>query len=225
MNANRLRELRKQISHAFIQSEAETIADLESRLGNHDQQPIVEFSKKLITSVRARHARRAPFEAFLQEYSLSSEEGIVLMGIAEALLRIPDIETQSRFLQEKLADADWHRHLLHSDSLLVNLASHALLVGGRIEDKVRHAQQSGPNILDGLLLRLGEPLIRTAVKQSVQQLAQHFVIAENIGAAIRQAAHNPTYRYSFDMLGEAALTESDAEHYYQAYFQAIQALA
>lgn len=225
MNANRLCELRKQINRAFIQAEPEAIAGLEKYLGNYEQQRIGEFSSGLITSVRAQHTFESPFKAFLQEYSLNSEEGIVLMGIAEALLRIPDIHTQNHFLQEKLADADWHRHLLHSDSLLVNLASSVLLVGGIIEDRIRHARQNRQRIFDGLLVRLGEPLLRTAITQAVQQLAHHFVIAENIGAAIRQAAHNPTYRYSFDMLGEAALTEADAERYYRAYFQAIETLA
>jgi RHH-type proline utilization regulon transcriptional repressor/proline dehydrogenase/delta 1-pyrroline-5-carboxylate dehydrogenase len=222
---NRLRELRNQINRAFIRPEPGILIDLEKCLGNYDQQWVAEFSSRLITAIRSRPASKTSFAAFLQEYNLNSDEGIVLMGIAEALLRIPDIQTRNRFLQEKLADGDWRSHWLHSDSLLVNLASSTLLAGAKIEDRIRHAQQNGPSIFDGLLLRLGEPLIRTAIMQAIQQLAHHFVMAENIGAALVQADRHAAYRYSFDMLGESALTEDDAQRYYQAYLQAIETLA
>jgi len=225
INATRLHDLRSQINRAFIRPEPDSLIDLEKCLGNDDPQWIDEFSSRLITAIRTQPASKTSFAAFLQEYSLNSDEGIVLMAIAEALLRIPDIQTRNRFLQEKLADGKWQSHWLHSDSLLVNLASSALLASAKIEDRIRHVQQNGPSIFDGLLLRLGEPLIRTAITQAIQQLAHHFVIAETIDAALEQAARHAEYRYSFDMLGESALTEDDAKRYYQAYFQAIETLA
>lgn len=225
INATRLHDLRSQINRVFIRPESDSLIDLEKCLGDYDQQWIGEFSSRLIAAIRSQPASKTSFAAFLQEYSLNSDEGIVLMGIAEALLRIPDIQTRNRFLQEKLADGNWRSHWLHSDSLLVNLASSALLAGAKIEDRIRHVQQHGPSIFDGLLARLGEPLIRTAITQAIQQLAQHFVMAENIDAALTQAARHAEYRYSFDMLGESALTEDDARRYYQAYFQAIETLA
>lgn len=220
-NTNRLHQLRAMINLAFIKPESALLADLERHIGDYDRRWISDFASQLILAVRNQPSRKAPFEAFLQEYSLNSEEGIVLMGMAEALLRIPDIPTQNRFLRERLADADWYSHLLHSDSLLVNLASSALLLSGKIEDRVRHRL----HIFDDLLARYGEPLIRQALIQAMRQLAKHFVIAEDIGQALEHAAQNPAYRYSFDMLGEAALTGDDAERYFAAYLQAIDTLA
>lgn len=218
---NQSRERNDPINQAFIRAEPDVLADSIGYLGDYDKHSIAELAARLITKVRASHSGTQSFDAFLQEYSLSSEEGIVLMGMAEALLRIPDVATQNRFLQEKLAEADWYRHIAHSDSLLVNLASTALSISGKLEDRIRHPHL----IIDGLLSRLGEPLIRTALKQGMQQLARHFVIAENIDVALIEASGNPSYRYSFDMLGEAALTEADAERYFHAYFQAIETLS
>ncbi len=225
INEDRLHHLRRQINRAFIRPEPDILVELKNYLGNYDQQRIGAFSSQLITTIRAQSASKGSFEAFLQEYSLNSDEGIVLMGIAEALLRIPDVQTQNHFLQEKLFDGKWQSHLFHSDSWLVNLMSSALLVGAKIEEKIRHAQQNGQSILDGLLVRMGEPLIRSAIIQAIQLLANHFVIAESIDAALTQAARHSGYRYSFDMLGESALTDDDAQRYYQAYYQAIETLA
>ncbi|MDX8126425.1 bifunctional proline dehydrogenase/L-glutamate gamma-semialdehyde dehydrogenase PutA [Methylomonas sp. OY6] len=218
-NANRLAELRRRINQAFTQAEPQAISSLIARLGYYDSQTIGACSQAMIEAVRAKHKQPGLFEAFLHEYSLSSDEGIVLMSIAEALLRIPDSDTQNLFLRDKLANADWYSHWLHSDSLPVNLASGGLWISGKMEELVRQ------RVFDGLLSRLGEPLIRAAIKQAMQQMAEHFVIAENINAAIKQSGRNPAYHYSFDMLGEAALTEEDAERYFAAYRRAIESLA
>ncbi|AMK78047.1 MULTISPECIES: bifunctional proline dehydrogenase/L-glutamate gamma-semialdehyde dehydrogenase PutA [Methylomonas] len=218
-NANRLTELRQCINQVFTQAEPQAISGLIATLGDYDSQAIGAYSQALIEAVRAKHKQPGIFEAFLHEYSLNSDEGIVLMSIAEALLRIPDRDTQNLFLRDKLADADWHAHWLHSDSLPVNLASGSLWIGGKMEALIRQ------RVFDGLLSRLGEALIRAAIKQAMQQMAKHFVIAEDITAAVEQAGRNPAYRYSFDMLGEAALTEDDAERYFAAYRHAIVTLA
>ncbi|MEI8572649.1 bifunctional proline dehydrogenase/L-glutamate gamma-semialdehyde dehydrogenase PutA [Methylomonas sp. LW13] len=218
-NANRLAELRRRINQAFTQAEPRAISGLIARLGDYDSQAIGASTQALIEAVRAKHKQPGIFEAFLHEYSLSSDEGIVLMSIAEALLRIPDSDTQNLFLRDKLADADWYSHWLHSESVAVNLASGGLWISGKMEELVRQ------RVFDGLLSRLGEPLIRAAIKQAMQQMAEHFVIAENINAAIKQSDRNPAYHYSFDMLGEAALTQDDAERYCAAYRHAIETLA
>lgn len=224
-NSNTVDRLYSQINLAFLQSERDALAPLSSLLGSYDEQAIEAMASRLIDAVRSRNRHKPVFAAFLQEYSLSSEEGIVLMSMAEALLRIPDAQTQNRFLREKLADTAWHGHLSHSDSLWVNLASAALSLGGSLEDCIRQASSNGQLIMGALLTRLGEPLIRQALKQAMQQLAQHFVLAENIDLALAATTARPGYRYSFDMLGEAALTTDDAERYYQAYAQAIEALS
>ncbi|MGY6277809.1 bifunctional proline dehydrogenase/L-glutamate gamma-semialdehyde dehydrogenase PutA [Methylomonas sp. MgM2] len=224
-NSDSLLSLYQLINPSYVRTEAELLSELTAYLGDYDRQSAADLAAGLIADVRGRHFERSAFDAFLQEYSLNSEEGIVLMGMAEALLRIPDVETQRRFLQEKLAEADWHSHLMHSDSVLVNLASTALLLSGKMEERIRDIQHEQKRIFDELLSRLGEPLIRNAVKQAMQHLAKHFVIAETIEAALDQAKHNEHYRYSFDMLGEAALTEEDAERYYQAYAHAIETLS
>ncbi|WP_020482507.1 bifunctional proline dehydrogenase/L-glutamate gamma-semialdehyde dehydrogenase PutA [Methylomonas sp. MK1] len=218
-NANRLAELRQRINQVFTQAEPQAISGLIATLGDYDSQAIGASSQALIEGVRTKHKQPSIFEAFLHEYSLSSDEGIVLMSIAEALLRIPDSDTQNLFLRDKLADADWYSHWLHSDSVAVNLASSALWMSGKMEALIRQ------RVFASLLSRLGEPLVRTAIKQAMQQMAQHFVIAEDITNAIAQAGRNPAYRYSFDMLGEAALTEDDAERYFAAYRHAIVTLA
>ncbi len=218
-HANRLAELRRRINHAFTQAEPQAVSGLIATLGDYDSQAVGTYSQALIEAVRAKHKQPGIFDAFLHEYSLNSDEGIVLMSIAEALLRIPDSDTQNLFLRDKLADADWYSHWLRSDSVAVNLASGGLWISGKMEALIRQ------RVFAGLLSRLGEPLIRTAIKQAMQQMAEHFVIAEDITTAVEQAGRNPAYRYSFDMLGEAALTEDDAERYFAAYRHAIVTLA
>lgn len=226
MNQPDLSLFRNRINQAFLLPEALLVPHLLQQLDDYDRSGTEDFAKGLIAAIRGQHNQASPFEAFLQEYSLNSAEGIVLMSMAEALLRIPDQATQNRFLREKLADADWHSHLLHSDSLMVNLASSALLVSGKLEQQIRrHADDNRQPLLNGLLSRLGEPLIRNAVKQAMEYLARHFVLAEQIDTALDRAAAQPGYRYSFDMLGEAALTSADTERYFLAYSQAIATLA
>ncbi len=189
-----------------------------SALNGYDPASISESAKTLATAVRAKKHQQSVIEAFLQEYQLSSHEGIVLMGVAEALLRIPDSRTQDLFLQDKLAGVDWQSHLHHSDSPLVNLATRALLFAGDFE-----AHHDSPGF-EQLLSRMGAPVIRAAVKQAMQHLALQFVFAETIQEAVRRSEQDPVFRYSFDMLGEAALTEADAERYFEAYRSAINAL-
>ncbi|MDO9271161.1 MAG: bifunctional proline dehydrogenase/L-glutamate gamma-semialdehyde dehydrogenase PutA [Methylobacter sp.] len=190
-----------------------------SALNGYDPAAISESAKTLATAIREKKHQQSVIEAFLQEYQLNSHEGLVLMGIAEALLRIPDSRTQDLFLQEKLAGVDWQSHLQHSDSPLVNLATRALLFAGDFE--APHESQG----FEQLLSRMGAPVIRAAVKQAMQHLALQFVFAKSIQEAVQRSGQDPLYRYSFDMLGEAALTQADAERYFESYRSAINTLA
>ncbi|MDD5580092.1 MAG: bifunctional proline dehydrogenase/L-glutamate gamma-semialdehyde dehydrogenase PutA [Methylobacter sp.] len=220
-----LATLRTAINQAYLADEDEITGRLLAGLDIYDFIAIGDCAKTLVNGVRKKSGRQNVIEAFLQEYQLNSKEGIVLMGIAEALLRIPDNETQDLLLQEKLTHADWLSHLQQSDSFLVNLSTRALLFTSQFEDHIMLSGQHWFPVFDQLLARLGAPLIRTALRQVMQQLAQQFVIADSIRSAVERSRQNPAYRYSFDMLGEAALTAADAERYYQSYLAAIATLA
>ncbi|MEQ1559458.1 MAG: bifunctional proline dehydrogenase/L-glutamate gamma-semialdehyde dehydrogenase PutA [Methyloglobulus sp.] len=218
-------ELRTVINRSYLADEREVVDGLLSQLGTYDPVIASDCAKMLVNAVRAKKDRQSPIEAFLREYQLNSQEGIVLMGIAEALLRIPDSSTQDLFLQEKLTRADWQNHLRHSDSFLVNLSSQALLFTRQFEEHVLLTDQHWFPIFGQLLNRIGAPLIRTALKQVMAYLAEQFVFAESIQQAIERSEQENAYRHSFDMLGEAALTAGDAERYYQSYLSAIVTLA
>ena len=225
MKQDSLPALRSKINAFYLTDETETVHRLLDFLQDYDTEKIRKSAHKLVETVRKGNSQQTITEAFLNEYQLNSKEGIVLMGIAEALLRIPDAPTQDLFLREKLSGADWREHLEHSDSILVNLSTRALLLSGGIENRLSQRDNNWFQLFDELSSRLGVPLIRTALKQSMQQLAYRFVIAESIEQAMQQGEQHPAYRYSFDMLGEAALTATDAECYYGTYYAAIDALA
>ncbi|MGR8997809.1 MAG: bifunctional proline dehydrogenase/L-glutamate gamma-semialdehyde dehydrogenase PutA [Gammaproteobacteria bacterium] len=221
MTQEAIAALRADINQAYLADENQTIAKLLAYLDTYDPVKVSGCAKSLVEAVRTKKDQQTAIEAFLHEYQLNSEEGKVLLGIAEALLRIPDRRTQDLFLQEKLTHADWRSHLQHSDSLLVNFSTRTLLFTRQFEDHVASSER----IFEQLISRLGIPLIRTALKRAMQHLAQQFVIAESIQQAVLSSKQNPAYRYSFDMLGEAALTASDAERYFQSYMNAIATLA
>jgi RHH-type transcriptional regulator, proline utilization regulon repressor / proline dehydrogenase / delta 1-pyrroline-5-carboxylate dehydrogenase len=221
MTQEEIAALRAAINQAYLADENQIIAELLTHLDNYDPLIVCGSAKSLVDAVRAKKDQQTAIEAFLHEYQLNSEEGIVLMAIAEALLRIPDSRTQDLFLQEKLTHADWRSHLQHSDSLLVNFSTSALLLTRQFKDHVASSER----IFEQLISRLGTPLIRTALKQAMQHLAQQFVIAESIQQAIQSCKQNPAFRYSFDMLGEAAITATDAECYFRSYSEAIATLA
>jgi RHH-type proline utilization regulon transcriptional repressor/proline dehydrogenase/delta 1-pyrroline-5-carboxylate dehydrogenase len=217
--------LRSAINQAYLADENEIVDELLARLGTYDPEIISDCAKTLVNAVRAKKDQQSPIEAFLREYQLNSQEGIVLMGIAEALLRIPDSTTQDLFLKEKLTHADWQNHLQHSDSFLVNLSSQVLLFTSKFEDHVLLSDRHWFPVFEKLISRIGAPLIRTALKQVMHYLAEQFVFADSIQHAVQRCEQETAYRYSFDMLGEAALTADDAERYYHAYLSAIVKLA
>jgi RHH-type proline utilization regulon transcriptional repressor/proline dehydrogenase/delta 1-pyrroline-5-carboxylate dehydrogenase len=217
--------LRAAINQAYLADENEIVGELLTSLGTYNPVIVSDCAKTLVNAVRAKKDHQSPIEAFLREYQLDSQEGIVLMGIAEALLRIPDSHTQDLFLQEKLTHADWQNHLQHSDSFLVNLSSQALLFTSKFEDHVLLSERHWFPVFEKLLSRIGAPLIRTALKQVMHYLAEQFVFADSIQQAVQRCEQETSYRYSFDMLGEAAITADDAERYYQSYLSAIAKLS
>jgi len=177
------------------------------------------------TLVRRLRGEAQPglMEVFLAEYGLSTDEGIALMCLAEALLRVPDAETIDALIEDKIAPSAWGEHLGHSNSPLVNASTWALMLTGNVlrEDTARPAGMA--HLLRGALKRLGEPVIRTAVRQAMREMGRQFVLGQDIDAAIargnRMVARG--YTYSYDMLGEAAMTWADADAYFSAYAGAI----
>jgi RHH-type proline utilization regulon transcriptional repressor/proline dehydrogenase/delta 1-pyrroline-5-carboxylate dehydrogenase len=168
----------------------------------------------LAQRVRATPPQALSAESFLRHYSLSTREGVALMCVAEALLRIPDAATADALLREKLAQGDWGG--AQADSLLANAADWALLLTGKL------ARWHGePSPLKYLVVRLGEPVVRTAVRHAMRILAEQFVLAESIEDAVQRGAERAPYRFSYDMLGEAARTAEDAAHYFELYARAI----
>ena len=184
------------------------------------------FAARGATLVRAIRASARPglMEVFLAEYGLSTEEGIALMCLAEALLRVPDAETMDALIEDKIAPSDWGRHLGKSSSSLVNASTWALMLTGKVlEDRE-------PGIVGHLraaVKRLGEPVIRGAVARAMKEMGRQFVLGETILAAMTRARvlEAKGYTYSYDMLGEAARTESDARRYHVSYSRAISAIA
>ena len=220
-----LSQSRRAIIDSYLLDEATATRELLNSLKDYDPWKIKASARALVTSLRENHPQHTISAAFLQEYKLNNQEGIILMAMAEALLRIPDHDTQDRLIQEKLTSADWREHLQHSPSLLVNLTTQALALTGRIEQQFQHSESGWHNVYGDLLARLGQPIIRSAIMQAMQQLAYQFVMAETIEAALKQTQNNPNYIYAYDMLGEAALTAGDARRYFDRYSLAIEVLA
>ncbi|HSA82526.1 MAG TPA: proline dehydrogenase family protein, partial [Geminicoccaceae bacterium] len=220
--------LRAAIRRAQRADEAASVATLLAEAAvDPDQRPRIQArALRLAGRVREAGGDQLGVEAFLHEYSLSTREGIMLMCLAEALLRIPDPETSDRLIRDKLSFGDWQRHLGQSGSLLVNASTWGLMLTGRF---VRvDLDQNGEigSRLSRLVQRLGEPVVRQAILQAMRVLGRHFVLGQTIEGAIRRAreAEQAGYRYSYDMLGEAARTMADAERYQQAYRGAIAAI-
>jgi RHH-type transcriptional regulator, proline utilization regulon repressor / proline dehydrogenase / delta 1-pyrroline-5-carboxylate dehydrogenase len=184
---------------------------------------IVSQGADLVRRIRAS-ARPGLMEVFLAEYGLSTDEGIALMCLAEALLRVPDAETMDALIEDKIAPSDWGRHLGKSASSLVNASTWALMLTGKVLDD-REGGIAGA--LRGAVRRLGEPVIRTAVSRAMKEMGRNFVLGETIDKAMDRAEELEAkgYTYSYDMLGEAARTEADARRYHLAYSAAITSIA
>ncbi|MDH7794928.1 MULTISPECIES: trifunctional transcriptional regulator/proline dehydrogenase/L-glutamate gamma-semialdehyde dehydrogenase [unclassified Beijerinckia] len=184
---------------------------------------IAALARKFVTALRSK-PKAFGIGELVQEYSLSSEEGVALMCLAEALLRIPDAETRDALIRDKISTGDWHAHLGHDRSLFVNAATWGLVVTGKLTATVNDTGLSAS--LLRLIHRLGEPVIRGGVDMAMKMMGEQFVIGETIEEALHRARDQEDlgFRYSYDMLGEAALTAEDAARYFKSYQEAIHAI-
>jgi RHH-type proline utilization regulon transcriptional repressor/proline dehydrogenase/delta 1-pyrroline-5-carboxylate dehydrogenase len=175
---------------------------------------------RLVEAIRSRTGGLGGIEDFLHVYSLSTREGLALMVLAEALLRVPDPATADRLIADKLGGADWSHLEGRSSALLVSASAWTLGVSARII----HAGETPENILEDLVKRIGLPALRAATRQAMRLLGSHFVIGRTIGEALGRSRARGEFRYSFDMLGEGARTAPDAARYFDAYGEAIDAI-
>ena len=175
----------------------------------------------------ARGKKASGIDAFLQQYGLDTEEGIALMCLAEALLRVPDAATADALIKDKIGSIEWGEHLGESSSTFVNAATFSLMLTGEVLDPPDERQRGMGSVLKRAMNRLGEPVIRTATAQAMKILGGQFVFGRTIDEALKRAAPERArgITHSFDMLGEAAMTFADAEKYRQAYEAALARLA
>jgi RHH-type proline utilization regulon transcriptional repressor/proline dehydrogenase/delta 1-pyrroline-5-carboxylate dehydrogenase len=215
----------KAINDQYLAPEPEVVrslADL-ARLPQDRRDAVQRRALTLVNAVRNAKPSGSGLDAFLREYHLGSREGVILMCLAEALLRIPDAETADRLISDKIPTGDWEDHLGDSDSLFVNASTWGLMLTGRIVDVDRAEMGSIRSWFGRLTSRLGEPVARTALRQAMRILGHQFVMGRNIEEALQrtEGTRERAYRYSFDMLGESALTSHDAEKYFEKYRAAI----
>ncbi|NVO54446.1 bifunctional proline dehydrogenase/L-glutamate gamma-semialdehyde dehydrogenase PutA [Rhodobacteraceae bacterium B1Z28] len=200
----------------------ETLID-QATLTEADRRAICDAAAQLVRDIRSSTSP-GMMEVFLAEYGLSTDEGVALMCLAEALLRVPDADTIDALIEDKIAPSDWGKHLGRSSSSLVNASTWALMLTGKVLDE---GKTSPVGALRGAIKRLGEPVIRTAVSRAMKEMGRQFVLGETIQSAMDRASGMEAkgYTYSYDMLGEAARTEADAARYHLSYSRAIAAIA
>ena len=216
--------LRAALRAAYRQTETEAVeaALAVAELDAQALDRVGELARGLVAKVRSGRVGKGGIDAFLHQYELSSVEGVVLMCLAEALLRIPDADTIDRLIRDKIGPADWQKHLGQSSSLFVNASTWALMLTGRVV-KVGPEDGEPSGLLRRLVQRSGEPVIRQAVTAAMRILGRQFVMGRTIDEALEtaRAAEKTGYRHSYDMLGESARTARDAERYFESYRNAI----
>ena len=218
--------LRDAITTAYRRDEAEAVADMLARaqLSEDERREAEALARRLVKQVRESRRKASGVDALMHEFSLSSEEGVALMCLAEALLRIPDVETRNRLIQDKISGGDWKSHLGHSPSMFVNASAWGLLITGKLT--APSDEKSLGSALTRIIGKGGAPLIRQGVNFAMRMLGKQFVTGQTIEEALKngKAREKMGYRYSFDMLGEAAMTQADADRYFQDYVDAIHAI-
>ena len=224
--ATTTRTPREALRLAYRADEVSCVQALAEELSarDYDRSSAVAEARRLVAAVREQRSHASGVDHLMHEFSLSSQEGVALMCLAEALLRIPDPTTADRLIRDKISKGDWKSHLGGSPSLFVNAATWGLMLTGKLVATQSHSALGGA--LTRLLAKGGEPLIRKGVDFAMRLLGQQFVMGEDIAAALERSRENEArgYRHSFDMLGEAALTAADAERYAAAYEAAIHAI-
>ena len=218
-------KLRSAITAAYRRPEPECLAPLiEAATQSPQQQASVrETARALVVALR-RKRRGNGVEALVQEYSLSSDEGVALMCLAEALLRIPDDATRAALIRDKLAEGDWKAHVGGGRSLFVNAATWGLVITGRLVESPDDRGLAAA--LTRLIARAGEPVIRRGVDLAMRMMGEQFVVGETIAQALKRGRTMEAkgFTYSYDMLGEAAATAEDAARYWRSYEAAIHAI-
>ena len=218
-------DLRRAITAAYRRSEVECLAPLldAATLPDAIRRDATATATALVTALRAKH-KGTGVEGLVQEYALSSQEGVALMCLAEALLRIPDTATRDALIRDKIAGGDWRAHVGDGRSLFVNAATWGLVVTGKLTGSVNDSGLGAA--LTRLIARAGEPVIRRGVDMAMRMMGEQFVTGETIGEALRRARPLEArgFRYSYDMLGEAATTAADADRYYRDYEEAVKAI-
>src|SRR6185312_12693393 len=215
---------RARITAAWLRDETEAVNDLlaQATLPPVEREQVIDVAAGLVTRVRARSNDQSAIESFMRQYDLSSEEGVLLMCVAEALLRIPDKGTADKLIRDKLGDADWKKHLGQSESLFVNASTWGLMLTGRLVTLSEDTRHDFTGSLRRLVGRAGEP----AMRQAMRIMGHQFVMGRTIDEALDRCAkkENARYRYSYDMLGESAITAETAERYQEDYRRAIAAI-
>jgi RHH-type transcriptional regulator, proline utilization regulon repressor / proline dehydrogenase / delta 1-pyrroline-5-carboxylate dehydrogenase len=221
--------LRARIRAHYLRDEAAAVreATAAAQLAPEAAARVHARARGFVEAVRTRQQAQTGMQSFLREYDLSSQEGVLLMCVAEALLRIPDAATADRLIRDKFSQGDWERHVGRNRSLLLNAGTWGMMMTGRLVSLDDDSARNPGAWFARLAARAGEPVVRLALRQGMKLMAEQFVMGRHIGEALdrsREGAH-AAYRHSFDMLGEAALTAADAERYAAAYEKAIDAIA
>jgi len=225
-----LDELFTAITNNYIVDEEQYLSELIKLVPSSDDeiQRITKRAHDLVHKVRQydKKGLMVGIDAFLQQYSLETQEGIILMCLAEALLRIPDAATADALIDDKLSGAKWDEHLSKSDSTLVNASTWGLMLTGKIISLDKSIDGKPSSLLNRLVNRLGEPVIRQAMLAAMKIMGKQFVLGRTVQEALKNSTDKRKlgYTHSYDMLGEAALTMKDAQKYYQDYSNAIAAL-
>ncbi len=215
------------VSENYAVDESDYLSELELLAEPRDMAALSQQATRLIQDVRKRDNASDSIDALLQQYSLDTQEGIMLMCLAEALLRVPDDETADALIRDKLNAAQWDKHVGQSESALVNAAAWGLVMTGKVVNLDKRQDGTPGTVLGRLIKRSGEPVIRSAMLQAMRIMGKQFVLGRTIKEALKNAKdqRDRGYTYSFDMLGEAALTRTDAAKYLADYSNAIAALA
>ncbi len=216
----------EEIASHYLIDEAQLLKSLVERayFTVEEKRQINSTARRLVHAARAGRRQYGGVDAFLNEYGLTTEEGIILMCLAEALLRVPDADTADSLIDDKISSGDWAGHLGHSDSLFVNASTWGLMLTGRVISLKSDDRANPLSFAKRLVAQSGEPFIRQALRHAMKILGDQFVLGRNINEALKRGEddENKGYRFSYDMLGEAARTARDAERYYNLYMDAVE---
>ena len=223
-----LKPLRAAVNELYLADETRCVEALlaQAQPDASARERIRQRATALVQAVRKNRKPKGGVEEFLRQYDLSSQEGMVLMCLAEALLRIPDADTADKLIRDKIVTGKWEEHLGASPSTFVNASTWGLMLTGKIIALDQSVEKNLSKYMAMLVARVGEPVIRTAFRQAMRIMGHQFVMGRTIDEALKRARseeHRP-YRHSYDMLGEAALTAADAQRYFEDYRCAIDAI-